>query len=181
MGGGLLNLYDYSVKLSRLSEEDGGGWLAEIPELEGCKSDGETPEEALNNIRDALEGWLEVAKEDNKPIPDPIFYKHQDYSGKFTLRLPKALHRFLAKRAEIERVSLNQYILSLISFNAGRQFADCFYDEKEKRRLTKQTISITLQLDSDYESEDFLNHGLFNLPNLYNPFKEAILGKTDRF
>ena len=40
--------------------EEGGFW-AEIPALAGCVSEGETPEEALANIREAAEGWLKVA------------------------------------------------------------------------------------------------------------------------
>ena len=128
--GKLIKLKGYSVKISRLTEEDGGGWLAEIPELEGCKSDGETPEEALFNIQDALEGWLEAAEEDNKPIPSPEYYQHEEYSGKFTLRLPRSLHRFLSKQAEKERVSLNQFILTLISFNSATKFMQTIDDMK---------------------------------------------------
>jgi len=40
--------------------EEGGYW-AEAPALAGCVSEGETLEEALANIREAAEGWLEVA------------------------------------------------------------------------------------------------------------------------
>lgn len=40
--------------------EEGGFW-AEVPALKGCYSEGDTLEEALVNIREAAEGWLEVA------------------------------------------------------------------------------------------------------------------------
>jgi predicted RNase H-like HicB family nuclease len=42
--------------------EEGGYW-AEVPGLRGCVSEGETLEETLANIREAAEGWLEVAAE----------------------------------------------------------------------------------------------------------------------
>jgi predicted RNase H-like HicB family nuclease len=42
--------------------EEGGFW-AEIPALPGCVSEGDTLDETLANIRDAAEGWLEVAAE----------------------------------------------------------------------------------------------------------------------
>ncbi len=42
--------------------EEGGFW-AEIPALPGCVSEGETFSETLANIREAAEGWLEVASE----------------------------------------------------------------------------------------------------------------------
>jgi predicted RNase H-like HicB family nuclease len=38
-----------------------GGFWAEVPALEGCYSEGDTLEETLANIREAAEGWLEVA------------------------------------------------------------------------------------------------------------------------
>ncbi len=40
--------------------EEGGFWV-EVPALKGCVSEGETLEEALENIKEAAEGWLEVA------------------------------------------------------------------------------------------------------------------------
>lgn len=118
------DLLGYSVKLSRLSEEDGGGWFAEVPELEGCISDGETPQEALVNIQDAIDSWLDAARKDGKPIPPPEIHKEPEFSGKFTLRITRSLHRFLAKQAEREGVSLNQYVVSLISFGAGAKLAE---------------------------------------------------------
>jgi predicted RNase H-like HicB family nuclease len=44
------------------SAEEGGFW-AEVPTLPGCVSEGDTLEETLANIREAAEGWLEVATE----------------------------------------------------------------------------------------------------------------------
>lgn len=41
------NIYGYGVRLTRIVEGDGGGWLAEVPDLPGCMSDGDTPEDAL--------------------------------------------------------------------------------------------------------------------------------------
>jgi predicted RNase H-like HicB family nuclease len=42
--------------------EEGGYW-AEVPAFPGCVSEGETFEEVLANIREAAEGWIEVAAE----------------------------------------------------------------------------------------------------------------------
>ncbi len=49
----------YTITLRQLAEEEGGGWLAEIPELPGCISDGETEKEALLNLMEAKEAYLE--------------------------------------------------------------------------------------------------------------------------
>jgi predicted RNase H-like HicB family nuclease len=59
----------YRINLRPLSEEDGGGWLAEAVELPGCMSDGETPEEAIRNLEGAKEAWLAVSLEKGYPVP----------------------------------------------------------------------------------------------------------------
>lgn len=46
-------------------------FIAEVPELDGCMAHGETEESALQNIKNALNFYIEILKEDNKPIPKP--------------------------------------------------------------------------------------------------------------
>lgn len=53
----------------RKPPENGAIWTAECPSLRGCISQGETPEVALENIREAMELWLEVALEMGDTIP----------------------------------------------------------------------------------------------------------------
>ncbi|AFY34677.1 type II toxin-antitoxin system HicB family antitoxin [Calothrix sp. PCC 7507] len=45
--------------------EEGGYW-AEVPALPGCITEGETMEEVLINLKDAIEGWLEAANSSHK-------------------------------------------------------------------------------------------------------------------
>ena len=54
------------------SDED-GLWIADVPDLKYCSSHGNTPEEAIANIQDAIEGWLETAREEGLPIPEPRY------------------------------------------------------------------------------------------------------------
>lgn len=61
----------YPVLVSPLSAEDGGGFLATVPDLPGCMSDGETPQEALSNVQDAIESWIEAAQDMGRDIPQP--------------------------------------------------------------------------------------------------------------
>ncbi len=42
------------------------GYVADVPELPGCMSQGKTIDEALHNIKDAIKGWLEVEKKHNR-------------------------------------------------------------------------------------------------------------------
>ena len=62
---------EYPVVIEALSEEDGGGFLATVPDLPGCMSDGETREEAARAIDDAIAQWIEEAKKLGRPIPKP--------------------------------------------------------------------------------------------------------------
>lgn len=62
---------EYAVLLSPLSPEDGGGFVATVPDLPGCMSDGETPEEALANVQDAIECWIETAIDHGRAVPVP--------------------------------------------------------------------------------------------------------------
>lgn len=100
----------YSIKVI---PEEVGGYTVKIEELPGCISQGETIEEAINNIREAQGAWLEVAIDEKLEIPLPKV--KEEYSGKFVLRIPKSLHRKLSNLAEEDGVSLNQIIVNLLS------------------------------------------------------------------
>jgi len=52
-----------------LEEAEEGGYVVTCPELPGCVSEGETKEEALENIQDAIEGYLTVLRKHGQPIP----------------------------------------------------------------------------------------------------------------
>jgi antitoxin HicB len=61
----------YEVDLRPVSPAKGGGYMALVPELPGCKSDGETPQEALANAYDAIACWIEGALEMGRLVPEP--------------------------------------------------------------------------------------------------------------
>jgi antitoxin HicB len=105
----------YTIELQHDPEE---GWFVRVKELRGCTSQGDTPEEAITMIQEAMALWLEVALEEGVPIPEPR--PDEDYSGKFVVRVPRSLHRELVQRAEQEEVSLNQYINVALAYAAGR-------------------------------------------------------------
>ncbi len=67
----------------------------------------------IANINEARQLWIETAYEAGDDIPLPS--TDETYSGKLLLRMPKSLHRRLAEEAEGENVSLNQYIVSVLS------------------------------------------------------------------
>lgn len=91
-----------------IPDPDEGGFIAEVLELPGCVSQGETPEEAIRNLEEAMTGYIGASLDHGKPIPPPVGLK--EFSGHFPLRLSSELHREAAMRAMYEGVSLNQWI-----------------------------------------------------------------------
>jgi antitoxin HicB len=75
-----MNARDYEVDVKPLSADLGGGYVAVMPELPGCMSDGETPEEALANAYDAAEAWLVEARELGRDIPVPQNFPQLRYA-----------------------------------------------------------------------------------------------------
>jgi predicted RNase H-like HicB family nuclease len=55
-----------------LQQDEDGVFVAEVPSLPGCISQGKTRAEALDNIRGAIEWYLESLKQHGEPIPPPI-------------------------------------------------------------------------------------------------------------
>ncbi len=47
-----------------------GYWIAEVPSLPGCISQGATRDEAVENIKEAIELYIDVLNEDGRPIPE---------------------------------------------------------------------------------------------------------------
>ena len=108
---------DYPFEIRPLSKDEGGGYSITFPDLPGCYSDGATPEEAINNGRDALESWLAVAREFGDKLPKPF----SNVSGRFVQRVPRSLHAQLIARAKIEGVSLNTLVVSIVSQGLGQR------------------------------------------------------------
>jgi predicted RNase H-like HicB family nuclease len=62
---------DCPAIIEPLSSDDGGGFAAIVPDLPGSMSDGDTPEEALANVRDAIASWIEEAKDLGRQVSRP--------------------------------------------------------------------------------------------------------------
>jgi len=52
-------------------DTEDGGFVVECPAIPGCVSEGDTMEEAINNIRDAIAGCLAVLRDKGEPLPQP--------------------------------------------------------------------------------------------------------------
>lgn len=103
----------YNYIIQPISDESGNYFYARVLELDGCQTTGETFKEAFDNLKEAMEGWIEAKIEGGFEVPLPI--GQENFSGKFVVRIPKSLHYKLSIEAEQEGVSLNQYALYKLS------------------------------------------------------------------
>ncbi|HZX11032.1 MAG TPA: type II toxin-antitoxin system HicB family antitoxin [Acidobacteriota bacterium] len=94
------------------SDED-NGFIATIPKIKGLSAVGATREQALSELHIAAQAYFEAFKESGKPLPPPE--KITTYSGQLRVRMPKSLHAALSGEAEDENISLNTYIVALLS------------------------------------------------------------------
>jgi len=62
-------MYKYEIIMYWSNEDD--AFVAEVPELPGCMAHGSTQEEAIKNINEAMELWIDVARDNGGPIPEP--------------------------------------------------------------------------------------------------------------
>ncbi len=62
-------MYKYEVIIYWSNEDN--CFIAEVPELPGCMSDGETPQDAIINVQVIIEEWIETAKSLGREIPEP--------------------------------------------------------------------------------------------------------------
>jgi len=69
-------MYKYAIEI--FYSEDDEGYIALAPEIPGCSAFGANEEEALKEVKIALELWLETARTEGREIPEP--------SGKELLR-----------------------------------------------------------------------------------------------
>ena len=108
----------YTIEVIRDDDEVNPGWVARVVELPGCITQGDTFEELGEMIDDAMRGWIEIALDDDIPVPEPR--PQEEYSGKFVVRVPKSLHRELVKAADSEGVSLNAFVSASLGKAVGQ-------------------------------------------------------------
>jgi predicted RNase H-like HicB family nuclease len=100
-----------------IPDEESGTFTARLMEFPGCFAQGDTPAEAYQRLEAAAESWIEAAIEMHQTIPPPA--SDADFGGRFALRLPRSLHRQAAELAELDGISLNQFIVSTLSEKVG--------------------------------------------------------------
>lgn len=100
------DFYSYNVSWS---EED-KCFIASVLEIPDLKAHGDTQVKALSEIKKATAFTIELMEQDGDEVPEPL--SKRKYSGKFTLRMSKDVHRKLAIESANAGTSLNSFILN---------------------------------------------------------------------
>jgi predicted RNase H-like HicB family nuclease len=125
------------------SDED-QGFIATAPDLPGSSAFGETKAEALAQLDQAIEAWIEVARAAGNAVPAPSRPASSDLpSGKVLVRMPKGLHQRAALCAQREDVSLNQFIVACLAEAVGERSrapveqAEPAHEERRRQNETR--------------------------------------------
>ncbi len=59
----------YRIEVFWSAEDD--AWIADVPDLPYCTAHGPTPHDAVAEVEVAMEAWLEAARSDGRPVPEP--------------------------------------------------------------------------------------------------------------
>ncbi|MDP2302504.1 MAG: toxin-antitoxin system HicB family antitoxin [Ignavibacteria bacterium] len=154
-------------------------WVATHPELGSgtCYAIGETIDEALQLLEEEKKFILELALNEEKEIPEPVFETEELPSGQFVLRVPKTLHKKIKDLAEKENISLNQYVAFVLSSHVGETKAFSFVQEWMSKLPETQTQNIIpkafmLSFPNSWGAKKI--HPNSNEQNPYNSYIEEV-------
>lgn len=120
----MLEEYLHLPYTTTLKRDEDGDVVARISELRGCVAHGADEVEALQNLKSMMTLWIESALEDGREIPRPTAEDEPVASGKWLQRTSRSIHSACIKAAAEEGVSLNQWVLIVLSkelgFKSGR-------------------------------------------------------------
>ena len=110
----------YPFKVYQSEVEGHVFWVAKSSSLKGCVGQADLMADAISELEENEKAWLETAKETGIPIPELFIENEEAYSGKMTLRLAPYVHMQAVRLAQMEGISLNQYINNaVVSQNAA--------------------------------------------------------------
>lgn len=127
---------DYPVTITKGSDRSKRIYVAEIPDLPGCRVQGNSYNDALRNLKTSKELWIKISLKKGLAIPEPI--SEDEFSGRVLLRIPAKLHMAITRRAKAEGLSLNQYIRNRLEASETSEKI-----QKELRELKENIIKLS--------------------------------------
>lgn len=108
----------YNITIRKGDFEGDTLFEARVKELPDLTEYADSYDEAYQLAIDAIETTANVFLENKREMPQPQITA-EDFSGRVTLRLPKTLHRAMVEASEDEGISLNQYMVNVLSYFSG--------------------------------------------------------------
>lgn len=143
--------YPFSVYLM---EANGHSfWVAESNSLEGCVGQADTQEQAIAQLMENEEAWIEAANELSIEIPKVPTYEPNSFSGKFTVRVSPLVHEKAFLCAKKLGISLNQFVNdAILIVSSGK---DALYEVQKVLRGMQEVLlrSETRNFITDYKWE----------------------------
>ena len=100
-----------------LAQGEDAVWTTQVMELPGVIAEGDTPDEAIAEGREALSGMIAYYIDEGRTVPEP--FETREFSGRTELRLNPELHRRVVKLAAEQGVSLNRWLAAAVADAAG--------------------------------------------------------------
>ena len=129
----------------RIIKQSKNRYFAEVEELPGCMAQGISETDALANLEKSMRIWFKRMVEKDIPIPLPI--ETREYSGKFLVRLPTYIHKRLVNSARNQRISLNQYVVTLLTEQSSLSSVEEKIDHITQK-IKEQTRAYELMSDT---------------------------------
>lgn len=111
----MINPEEYTVSVRMESVDGERLYVARIQELPDVEEYADTPEFARELALDTIATMYEICQEKGLAFPSPNVAQAPEASGRVTLRLAKSIHAAAIQRAQVEGISLNQYMSNAIS------------------------------------------------------------------
>jgi len=148
----------YSIQVSPLSEEEGGGFQALFPPLvRSVVGYGQAPQEAIDDLWIVVPTFLELMEETEQTLPEVALEKDWDeFSGKFNVRVARVLHAQLVEIAEEQGVSLNSLVQTVLSSAATALIAGRMFGALERPASKPKQSSVSSAYPDRLESQQML-------------------------
>lgn len=156
--------HSYSVMIKRVDEDGESVFKATVKELPHVAEYGDSYEEVYELAVDAINVLHEMASDMGHKFPNPST-EDENYSGRVTLRMPKSLHRSVAATADLEGVSLNQFLVATIAERVSSgNFNTELVGRIEKRLVSSRVTTLLRDLALiDFSSLELTMGGVANI------------------
>ena len=139
----------YPFEVYRMNVEGHEFWVAESKSLKGCVAQGDSCQDALDELELNEKEWLATAMEYGIEIPAIPYEKGELFSGKFTVRVSPSTHQTAAEHAKKQGISLNQYVNdAIVAMNTGKDFREAVRDELKALRSEQKSFRAPRQAES---------------------------------